>query len=161
MIEISVSNMIFTLINLLILFGALTIFLFKPVKKIIAKRREEADEQYEIALKKQSEADELKVQYEETLASAEEEKKQILATAKENADKEYQRIIDEAEASAKDIKDTAKSEADRQKAMIVKEAEKEIGDIVVAAATKVVGEQKGAEVDGALYDKFLKKAGDK
>ena len=40
------------------------------------------------------------------------------------------------------------------------EAEKEIADMVVDATVKIVGEKKGADVDNALYDKFLDKAGD-
>ena len=39
-------------------------------------------------------------------------------------------------------------------------AEKDIADMVVDATVKIVGEKKGADVDNALYDKFLDKAGD-
>ena len=47
-----------------------------------------------------------------------------------------------------------------QKAQILKKAEKDIADMVVDATVKIVGEKKGADVDNALYDKFLDKAGD-
>ena len=38
-------NLLFTIINLLVLFVAMRVFLFKPVQKIIAERQEEADRQ--------------------------------------------------------------------------------------------------------------------
>ena len=43
MIRIDAANLIFTVINLLVLVVAMRIFLFKPVQNIIAKRQEEAD----------------------------------------------------------------------------------------------------------------------
>ena len=48
-----------------------------------------------------------------------------------------------------------------QKDQILRRAEQEVADMVMQAAQKAVGGQKGAKVDGALYDDFLNKAGDK
>ena len=70
-------NLVFTIINLLVLFVAMRIFFFKPIKKIIDDRQAEADRQFEEARNKQTQAEELKTQYEASLASAEDEKKQI------------------------------------------------------------------------------------
>ena len=75
-------NLVFTIINLLVLFVAMRIFFFKPIKKIIDDRQAEADRQFEEAKNKQTQAEELKTQYEASLASAENEKKQILAKAR-------------------------------------------------------------------------------
>ena len=46
MLQLDVWNVLFTIINLLILFVLMRIFLYKPVQKIIAKRQEEADRQF-------------------------------------------------------------------------------------------------------------------
>ena len=48
-------NLVFTVINLLIIYFILSKFLFKPVKNILAKRQEEIDKQY-------AEAEEAKTQ---------------------------------------------------------------------------------------------------
>ena len=61
---------------------------------------------------------------------------------------------------AKQVKEDAITDAENQKAQILKKAEKDIADMVVDATVKIVGEKKGADVDNALYDKFLDKAGD-
>ena len=161
MLKIDLFNLICTIANLLILFVALRIFLFKPVQKIIAQRQELADAQLNEAKEKQEAADALKEQYSASLANAEEEKKQILSTARRDADVQYQKIIDDARSQAKQIEESAVAEAETQKKRILKNAEKEIADMVVTAAQKMVGTQSGAKLDRSLYDEFLVKAGEK
>ena len=156
MLQLDVWNVLFTVINLLILFVLMRIFLYKPVQKIIAARQAEADKQFDEAAAKQSEAEELKTKYEAVLN----EKKKVVAEARKTADEEYQRIVTDAHKTASQIKDDAEAEAISQKEQILKKAEKEIADMVVDAAAKVVG-SNSADTNAALYDTFLNKAGDK
>jgi F-type H+-transporting ATPase subunit b len=153
-------GLVFTIINLLLLFVLMKLFLFKPVQKILEARQAEADRQFAEAAEKQSQADEMKSRYEESLVNTEAEKKQVLLEARKSADAEYQRIVQNAENEASQIKTSATEEAESRKAQILKQAEKEIADMVMDAAVKVVGEKSGAGADAALYDKFLDKAGD-
>ena len=46
MLSVDPTNLILTVVNLLVLLVALKIFLFKPVQKIIAARQAEADKQF-------------------------------------------------------------------------------------------------------------------
>ena len=149
-------NLLFTVINLLLLFVLMKIFLFKPVQKIIAARQAEADKQFDEAAAKQAEADGLKAQYAKSIASVEEEKSKAMQETMKKADAEYQRIVGDAESKAKQIKEDAAVEAENQKTQILKKAEKEIADMVVD-----VGKNSGADVDSSLYNEFLDKAGDK
>lgn len=160
MLNVSAWNLIFIVVNLLVLYVAMKLILFKPVQKIIAARQEEADRQFEEAAAKQAEADEMKAKYTGSLAGIEDEKKQTLQQARKDADKEYQKIVADAKKEAKQIKADAAVEAEAQKAQILKKAEKEITDMVVNAATKVVGGQSGASIDASLYNEFLDKAGE-
>lgn len=160
MLKIDAANIIFTVINLLVLFVAMKLVFFKPIAKIIEERQKEADKQLDDAAAKQTEADALKAQYHASLANLEEEKKQTMAQARKDADAEYQKIISNAEEEAKQIKITAENDAQKEKTKIMKNAEKEIADMVVDAATKVVGTQSGAKIDSSLYNEFLGKAGD-
>lgn len=161
MLNVSLGNMIIIFVNLLVLYIAMRIFLFKPVQKIIEERQAEADRQFEEAKESKNRAEELKAQYKQTLAEAEDEKKQVLRDARKSADTEYHRIVDDAKKAAAKVKQDAKEEAGREKEQILKKAEKEIADMVMEAARKMVGEKEGAESDRALYNKFLDKAGDK
>ena len=156
MLQLDVWNVLFTIINLLILFVLMRIFLYKPVQKIIAKRQEEADRQFGEAAAKQSEAEELKTKYQAVLSDAENEKKKVVSEARKTADEEYQRIVADAHKTASQIKDDAEAEAISQKEQILKE----IADMVVDAAAKVVA-SNSKDTNAALYDTFLNKAGDK
>ena len=154
-------NLIFTVINILVLFGGLWLVLFKPVKKILRERQEEADREYDTAKQKQADADATKEKYDASLAEIDQTRKDTLDEARKKADEEYQRIIGHAEVQAKDITDRATTEAENQKKKILKSANEQIADMVVEAAGKVAGSAEGADFDRSLYDEFLsKKAGD-
>ncbi|MCR4605416.1 MAG: ATP synthase F0 subunit B [Eubacterium sp.] len=150
-------NLVFTVINMLILFGALWLVLFKPVRKILDERQAEADREYDDAKQKQEEAEGLKAEYEKSLASIEEERTETLAEARKKADDEYQRIVSNANKQAKEITDRAVVEGENEKKKLLKSAEGQIADMVVEAAGKVAGTANGAEFDRSLYDDFLAK----
>lgn len=150
-------NLVFTIINILILFIAFRLVLFKPVKKILDERQAEADREFDEAKQKQDEADKLQKQLNDSIASIEEDRKEAMADARKKADDEYQRIVGHAEAQAKDITDRATIEAENQKKKIIKSAEEEIADMVVEAAGKVAGTAHGSDFDRSLYDEFLSK----
>lgn len=153
-------NLLFTIINLIILFVAMRIFLFKPVQKIIAERQAEADRQFKEAADRQAEAESTRIRYEQSLAEVDEKKKVILEEAKESANQEYHKILKDAKEAAAEVRREAMVEAEGQKAQILKKTEQEIAELIVDAAQKMIGEKTGAEVDHALYNKFLDKAGD-
>lgn len=161
MLVISLSSILITVVNLLVLVVLMRIFLFKPVQKIIAERQAEADKEFEEASRLQAEADGLKIKYEKSLADAESQKKEIISEARKSADEEYQKIIDDAVKAAKEVKRDAEVSAENKKAQIIKSAEQEIANLALDAAVKVVGKNNGADVDSALLDEFLDKAGDK
>lgn len=117
-------NLLLTIINLLLLFVLMRIFLFKPVQKIIAARQEEADRQFKEAGESKQAAEEARKQYEASLANAEEAKKQVLQEARQTADAEYKRIVSDAEKTAKQVKEDAITDAENQKAQILKKQKK-------------------------------------
>lgn len=153
-------NLLFEIINIIILFIAFKIFLFKPVKEIIAKRQEEADAVLQEAQKVKEEADAKKKEYEDTLVSFEDEKHNVMSEARKSANEEYLKIVKDAKDIAKKIQIQADNEAEKQKAKILKKAETEIADMVVEAATKMVAEKSNDDSNRALYDEFINKAGD-
>ena len=75
-------NLLFTVINMLVLFGALWLVLFKPVRKILDERQAEANREYDEAKSKQEEAESLKQEYEDNLQKIEQEKSETLANAR-------------------------------------------------------------------------------
>ncbi len=150
-------NLLFTVINLLILVVALRIFLFKPVHKILEQRQAEADSAQNEAQDAIKKADELKAKCAAELERIETEKKQILLDAHAKADGEYDAIIAEAKSKAELIIENAKKEAERGKNEALEGAREEIEQLISDAAKKIV-EASGASED-SLFDEFLIKAG--
>lgn len=158
MLQLDVWNIVFTVINVLILFILLRIFLFKPVNKMIAARQEEADKLLDETMQKQKAADDLKEKYETVLSDTEAEKKKVIQEAIKSADSEYQRIVGIAKGDADRIRKDAIAEANKEKNNIIKSVEKEIADMVVDAAAKISADNSS---NSKIYDAFLDKAGDK
>ena len=67
MITISFWNILWTVINLLILAVAFKLLFFKPIAKTIEKRQEEADQVISNATTREQEANKLAKEYEEKL----------------------------------------------------------------------------------------------
>ena len=86
-------NLVFTIINLLVLYFLMKKFLFKPVNNIIAKREEAIKKQFDDADEAKKQADETKKQYEASVADAKEESAKIVQEAKDKARIEYDRIV--------------------------------------------------------------------
>jgi len=97
-------NFVFMLVNLIIFFILVRVFLFKPIKKVIDKRNEMINEQLENADKAQKQAEELKEQYQSQLEGVEDEKSRILVEARNSAKTEYENIVSRAETDAEKIK---------------------------------------------------------
>ena len=148
-------NLLLTVLNLLILAGAMWYFLFKPVRKILEARQAEADRETALMKAKTADAEAMKARYEKSLADAEEERKQILSKARKQADEEYKKIVNNAKATARRIETEASEDIARSKARILSDAEQEIADMIALATEKNVGENCGSDIDNALYNQFL------
>ena len=154
-------NLLFTVINILILYFIVRKFLFKPVQKILDARQAEIDGQYAEAEEAQAAAEELKKQYETTMGSIDQEKETILSEAREKAGKEYNRILDDARAQADKIVEDARKDADAEQQKRRQQAQEEIADLVMAATAKIVASKQNAEADRELYNQFIAKTGEK
>lgn len=152
-------NILFNIINLLILYFLMKRFLFKPVNAILEKRQAEADLQLARAGDKENQAQEKMQQYEKLLTDAETEKERLLADARKEASAEYERIVGEAKGKAGTIVEEARKDAETEKETILRQADVQLRDMVVNAAARVAGVAGDSCSDRALYDRFLEKAG--
>lgn len=151
-------NLVWNIVNLIVLYLLLKHFLIGPVTDIMNKRQAMIKESIESARGQEESAGELKRRYEEKLAASEEEGLKLLEESKARARAQYERIMKEAEADAGKLLESAgkKALADQEKAM--EEARGQIVSLVVAATAKLMNREAGA--DEALYDSFLAEAGD-
>ncbi len=153
-------NVVFNMINLIVLYFLLRHFLIQPVMGIINKRQAMIENSISNARNTEGQAAEIKKQYEEKLAASSEEGLKIIEEAKNQAKAQYDRILKNADEEAGRLIAEAqkKAEADQEKAL--REAKTQIAGLVIAAAAKVVNQEASAMSNKALYDSFLAEAGD-
>lgn len=145
-------NILFTMINLLILYVLIRKFLFKPVHNILAKRDEEIKAKYADAERTRQDAQALKDQYENSVKELEASREEKIAAARKDADAEYDRIVADANGKSDAIVDEARKKAQAAADQEKHKAEEEISGMVKDAAAKIAE----AQSDEKLYDDFLK-----
>ncbi len=148
-------NILWTLINLVLFYILMRVFLFKPIKKTIDKRKEIIDKQFEDAQKANELAESKLTEYEGKLDGVQQEAEKIISDAKSDAKAEYGKIIDRAEFDAKQLKEQAQKqiEADKEKAR--KAAKEELASLAMQAAEKVVGATVDSKTNSDIFDEFL------
>ena len=133
MIKIDI-NLVFTIINLIVLYLLMKKFLFGPIIGVMEKRKAMIDEQFASAEKTTTEANQLKGQYEDALKSANDQAGQILEKARRD-------ISTEQEAAMKAM-------------------EGKVAELAMDAASRIMGKKNDEAQDMSLYDQFLEGAGD-
>ncbi len=154
------ANIFWTVVNLLILFIILRIFLFKPVLGMIEKRKKMIMDTLSNADKTKNDADELKKQYEDSLKDAKQESFRIVSDAKDRAQVQYNQIIEKANADASQIVGQANAAAQAEHDKILKDARAELAEVALAAASKLLGTTVDAKTNKDMLDAFLAEAGD-
>jgi len=153
-------NLLFTVINLLVLYFLMRKFLFGRVNKIIDARKTLIDKQFSDAKEAQENVDAMKTEYENKLAEAREEGSKIVAEARVKAKEESERLLAAADEDLARKRSAAEEELKVERANAMREMKKEIASLVVDAAAKVVDDQNTIENNQKLYDKFLAEAGE-
>ena len=161
MLNFSPWNLLFIVINLLVLLVLMKKFLYQPVLGVIQKRQELLNQQFAQAQNSQKEPDALIKQYEASLADAKEESDRMIKEAKMQAGIEYDLILATADEKSRQILDDAKKAGQWERERAVKEAGDQIAQLAIAAASKIVSQTCGEKQNYDIYEEFLKKAGEK
>ncbi len=160
-LNIDFLQVLLHLLNFVILAGGLTFLLYKPVARFLEERREQFAKAEEENRRAEEENQRLRAEYEQKLEEAEAEIQERQKVAeKEWADVAAQQI-DAAREKAAAILREAEEEAEERKEHILESAQTEISELVVTAAQKLLGDTVTPERNRALYDEFVRLAGDK
>ena len=127
-------NLLFTVINLLVLYFFAKKFLFGRVNQILEERKALIEKKFADAKTAQDTADGMKTEYEGKLAAAETELEQKRRRAEETM------AVERANA--------------------LRDMKSEIATLVIDAAAKAVGDRNTEEQDKLLYDQFIAEAGE-
>ena len=147
-------GLVWTIINLIVLFLLLRHFLINPVSNIMEQLRKLIADGLQNAQDTQDEANRLKAEYEEALSGAKKESAEIVDKARIDARAEYDRIVGEAGAKAGNIIENAKENVRIEREQTMKELQSQIAGLAIASAEKIVGDK-----EQNIYDQFLGEVG--
>ena len=141
---ISGSLLLAQAVNFVILMGALTYFLYKPVMKVLNERQQKVAQSVIDAERAEEKLKGADAEAAERVSKAEGDAEGIVTSARETANTEKARIVKEADARAAAIAADADARAKETAAKSLRESEKEVARLAVLAAEKVIREHAGA-----------------
>jgi len=139
------------LFNFTILFGALHILLYKPVKDFMEGREAHYADMDSRAEKALADAETSKASYEKKEKEFDEEIKAEKSRLSKEIEAEREKRLADARGEAEKIISNARGEAEREKNEIIESAQKEITGMVTDAMEKLTLEQTASDA----FDQFL------
>lgn len=149
------TTLVFTFINIIVLYIILKKLLFKPVTKHMDDRSKKIQEALDLAEEAKKKVDEMKTEYDAKLRLAKEEGNKIVEDYKKKADKEYEDALVTAKKEAELIVQKAKQELEVEKEQLVSEIKKEMEDLVLSASQKVLKQNLDNESNRKLISDFI------
>lgn len=159
-ISVNIWSILVSLANLLIMFLILKRFLFKPVQKMMAARKQQVDQIYQDAKENRDSAINMKQEYEARLAAAREEADGLVRNAVNTAQRKSDQIVNEASAQASRLKQKAEEEIAMERKQMLADVRGELSDIAVSIASKVVEREIQPKDHEAFMDEFIKNVGE-
>ena len=153
-------NLVWTIINLVVLYLLLRHFLIGPVMNIMEQRKQMIDDGFKNAEAAQADANRLKQEYEAALSGAKQESVQLIEDARKSAKAEYDRIVSEAGEKADTMIESAKENVRIEREQTMKELKSQIAGLAAASAAKIISGNADEKESRDLYDQFLKEAGE-
>lgn len=157
--EMELSTLILTWVNLAIIILILKHFFWDKLKGIIAERQTYVDEKLTKADEDSEKARMYLLKNEKILQSAKEEGKKITERQKQKGDKVYDEIIDNAKNEATSLKERAMLEIEREKEKAEYEIKKQAVYLAVELSIKALEQKIDEETHRKLIGDFIAKAG--
>ncbi len=159
--SISLSELIWSIIDFIVLLVLLKIFLYKPMVSFMEKRRRGIADSLAEADAARAEAAQMHQQLAVEIEDARREAKGIIEQAKIAGEEVKQGIIQEAHTNAAALMERAAAEIEWQKAEAAKEIKAQMAQMILLATSRILNEKLSAEQSRALIDKYIEEVGEK
>ena len=150
---------VWTIVNILVLFLLLKHFLFKPITEMMESRTAEIENNLKDAEDQKQKASELTAQYEEKLQGAHAEAAQIVSEARQRGQREYDAILKTAGQDAQKEQERARADMEREREEMLRGVQENVTELVLLTASKLSQKELDEESDRKLVDSFLSEAG--
>lgn len=148
-------SILFYIGNFVILVVVLSLFLYKPVKRMIRNKRKSLDEICEENKKLKAESENAKVEYDKMVADMKIESAKIAAEVAESAEKKAQAVIAEAQEQARAITAAAHKDAATQKEQLKTEYRDSVNRLAVQIAQKLLEREISQDDNSKLIEQVL------
>jgi len=152
-------NIIFNIINVLVLYLLMKKFLFVPVTAIMEKRTNIIKTSFKEAENKNNEALALKHEYELALENAEEKAVNIIKEAKQRALDEHDKQINSAKEEVTKMIENAKKSIELERIKAMQDAQSEIASISMIVASKLLQKNLNDSSNNKMINDFLAEVG--
>lgn len=153
-------NIIWTFVDLIVLYVLLKKFLFARVQKVLDQRQEMIQGQMDHAKEQEALANQNLQQVRETVENATKEAREKAQRILEAASKKEKEQLQASEEEAKRILISSRKQAEQERKKLLADTQDEMVTIAMLAARKAVGNNINEEKEKALFEDLLKKVGE-
>jgi F-type H+-transporting ATPase subunit b len=139
----------------LLLLVVFKLFLFKPIMSVLDARRGEIEGGYKDAEARVQTAEELRAQYEQRLASVEEEIRGKITEAIKDGQRMREEILADSREKADGILTKAQEEIHREQEKAMVELKTTVADLAIGAAGKLIEEKLDPAKHRELVGRFI------
>lgn len=137
------------------LIAVLVLVLYKPVKRILKKKREALDDTFAENEKLKAESEKLQADYQKMVDDMKLESARVAAEVAKNARERADAIVAEAQEQAKSIVSAAKTDALSQKEQLKNEYRDSVNNLAVQIAQKLLEREITPSDNAALIEQVL------
>lgn len=153
-------NIIWTFVDLIVLYVLLKKFLFTRVQKVLDQRQEMIQGQMDHAKEQEALANQNLQQVRETVENATKEAREKAQRILEAASRKEKEQLQASEEEAKRILISSRKQAEQERKKLLADTQDEMVTIAMLAARKAVGNNINEEKEKALFEDLLKKVGE-
>lgn len=153
-------NIIWTFVDLTVLYILLKKFLFARVQKVLNQRQEMIQGQMDHAKEQEALANQNLQQVRETVENATKEAREKAQRILEAASRKEKEQLQASEEEAKRILISSRKQAEQERKKLLADTQDEMVTIAMLAARKAVGNNINEEKEKALFEDLLKKVGE-
>jgi F-type H+-transporting ATPase subunit b len=146
------------IVNFIVLFILLRLFLYKPVLKMLDERAKRTKEGMELAEATKREYEQAKGEVQKQIEKGRQEAQAIIAQAIQTGERLKEESRQEATKQAQVIIDRTRAELETERDKIIGEMRREFVDISISAAEKVIKETLDKEKHRKLIEETLQQS---
>ena len=153
-------NLLYTVVNILVMYALLRKFLFKPVQDVLDKRQKMVDDELANAQDAKTKAETALAAANDKLHNVDVEAAARREESAQQAEKQKEQLLAEAQRQADAIVAEGKAAAEAERASKLRQADAQIADLTRTMCAKVLERNLTQQDDARMLEDLLQKAGE-